>query len=292
MSQPPLSMRMPLYEFITRCRSDYSLENLYHVVDDLGGGRGLEHFAYDFADKAAADAYHAGLAAFISKQVIDANNSRVLRSTDAAYVAGAGAAVPSEVVTFSQFNKGASVVLSAGGFAASITDTQEMVRATLGRDRANGGVYEWEIVSSVAPNGLRPQFGVVRGDANCAIQALAFTSPLAWLFGEGSAGLEPCYRWNNGVVAGGNWDIGGTSHGGEAKTYTMKLDMGTGAFSLKRNGVAQLLPFAGVGAGAPAGTLLYPFFGTGSGGPCVENGTIRFTGLTYPSVGATPWLGR
>lgn len=299
MSQPALVMRMPLWEFVARCRADFLRDSLYHVVDDLGGGKGLEHFGYAFADKAAADAYHAGLPAFISSQAIDASNSRVIRSTDPAYAAGftdGESVAPASV--WSPKWKGADVLITAAGLNANVTGLEEWVRCQRGRDPADGGVYQWEITvpGGAGSNNQRPGFGMIdeRNDTTITTRDMG-SDAYSWGFRTAPPGDgTPSYVFHSGN-AGDTWAgfIGGT-----AFTVQLVWDAVNKTLKIYIGGLLQYtLSVASPGStGAPVGTdgfLMFPAFCSYSNaapGAMTDNGLANFAGpFLFPIPGAVAW---
>jgi hypothetical protein len=280
-------MRMPLWQFATRCRADYLRDTLYHVVDNIGNG--LEHFAYAFADKAAADTYHAGLGGFVSSQAIDVNNSRVIRTGDPAYAAGLAAGATASI--WDPVQHGPNV--GQGQDSLNVLGGKEFARLALGRDPANGGLFylEADIFPGGSPINIRPTMGWVDANSDCTQTGGAHglgegAHDWAW-FMDNPAGINGSKRWHNGATVTG-WD---TQVAGNAK-YVMGFlfDMATLTGKIFRDNVLKDT-WVGIGAN---GTLLYPAFGSlsnaGTGGQS-DFFVVRARGnFVHAQPGAAAWI--
>lgn len=226
MSQPTVLMQMPFAEFVARSRSQHDQLSMYHIVD------GGVHYGYDFADKAAAIAYHEGLAGFASLVEVSDTYGFLVRTSDDAYVAGvaAGAAaanpidVPPDIPDplSEEFNSPDGAIPAGWvAFNAPTNPRVESHRLKFTADGLNGG--------GAAYRGVRRPIGSIAADIIGRTVLWKLTADIqagVAQVGVGAGGLGsnswdgPLILWNtNGYYIEVASYVGGTFSGGVGGRY-------------------------------------------------------------------------
>ncbi len=296
MSQPTLLLKLPSSTFLSACGVQDDTQTFFHVMDDISGSGLPIHYGYAFADKAAALAYHAGLAHYVSTTTVDASNSVIIRTTDAGYAAGviAGETVDPNLVYLDTLAKGPSTsILDAGTYLhGDAAGFQEFIRCTYGRDPLDGGTWQFECAvpgdQGGGGNCIRPTVGLVSG---ATPYTGAVTQAGVFAFASGVVSVSSDHIITNGV-SGANWHNGGGGSGGLAHTFGIVWVAATGQLKCYLDGVHQSVDIAG--ATCQRGLRMYPILGTDGGGSSHELGLFNFglTPFAYPIVGASKWNGQ